>query len=155
MSPKKLELGDAAPDFALPSDGGRTVKLSDLRGQRVILYFYPKDDTPGCTAQACGFRDAYPRLQEHNAVVLGISPDGVDSHSKFKAKYDLPFTLLADQDHAVAQAYGAWGKKSLYGKEYDGVLRSHFVIDEQGQLADIQIKVSPQDSVERAVEAIL
>lgn len=149
-----LHIGDAAPDFALPSDQGTTVRLSDLRGKRVVLYFYPKDDTSGCTTQACGFRDAYPQIEEKNAVVLGISPDDAKSHQKFKTKYDLPFLLLVDGDHAVAEAYGVWGEKSMYGKKYMGILRSHFVIDENGHLADVQVKVSPQDSVKLALEKI-
>ena len=154
MSPTPLNVGDVAPDFELPSDSGATVKLSDLRGRRVVLYFYPKDDTSGCTAQACGFRDAYPVIEEQNAIVLGVSPDGVKSHQKFKTKYDLPFTLLVDEDHAVAEAYGVWGEKSMYGKKYMGIVRSHFVIDEQGRLADVQVKVSPTDSVEKALQMI-
>ena len=154
MSPTPLNVGDVAPDFELPSDSGATVKLSDLRGRRVVLYFYPKDDTSGCTAQACGFRDAYPVIEEQNAVVLGVSPDGVKSHQKFKTKYDLPFTLLVDEDHAVAEAYGVWGEKSMYGKKYMGIVRSHFVIDEQGRIADAQLKVSPKDSVARALAAL-
>ena len=149
-----LKVGDPAPDFELKSDTGDTVRLSDFRGRRVVLYFYPKDDTTGCTTQACGFRDAYPQIEERNAVVLGVSPDGEASHRKFKTKYNLPFTLLVDADHKVAEAYGVWGKKSLYGKEYDGIFRSHFVIDEEGKLADAQVKVSPTDSVARALEAI-
>jgi thioredoxin-dependent peroxiredoxin len=149
-----LKVGDPAPEFELRTDRGETVRLSDFRGRRVVLYFYPKDDTTGCTAQACGFRDAYPRIEERNAVVLGVSPDSVTSHRKFKTKYDLPFTLLVDPDHRVAQAYGVWGKKSLYGKEYEGIIRSHFIIDEQGNLADVQVKVSPGDSVARALEAL-
>ena len=149
-----LHIGDAAPDFALPSDQGTTVRLSDLRGKRVVLYFYPKDDTSGCTTQACGFRDAYPQIEEKNAVVLGISPDDAKSHQKFKTKYDLPFLLLVDGDHAVADAYGVWGEKSMYGRKYMGILRSHFVIDENGRLADVQVKVSPQDSVKLALEKI-
>jgi peroxiredoxin Q/BCP len=149
-----LMVGDPAPEFELKTDTGETVRLSDFRGRRVVLYFYPKDDTTGCTAQACGFRDAYPRIEERNAVVLGVSPDSVTSHRKFKTKYDLPFTLLVDPDHRVAQAYCVWGKKSLYGKEYEGILRSHFIIDEQGNLADVQVKVSPGDSVARALEAL-
>jgi peroxiredoxin Q/BCP len=149
-----LKVGDPAPEFELNTDTGETVRLSDFRGRRVVLYFYPKDDTTGCTAQACGFRDAYPRIEERNAVVLGVSPDSETSHRKFKTKYDLPFTLLVDPDHKVAQGYGVWGMKSLYGKEYEGILRSHFIIDEQGNLADVQVKVSPGDSVARALEAL-
>jgi peroxiredoxin Q/BCP len=149
-----LKVGDPAPEFELNTDTGETVRLSDFRGRRVVLYFYPKDDTTGCTAQACGFRDAYPRIEERNAVVLGVSPDSETSHRKFKTKYDLPFTLLVDPDHKVAQAYGVWGIKSMYGKEYEGILRSHFIIDEQGNLADVQVKVSPGDSVARALEAL-
>jgi peroxiredoxin Q/BCP len=154
MTTTTLQIGDPAPDFALPSDQGTTVHLSDLRGKRVVLYFYPKDDTSGCTTQACGFRDAYPQIEEKNAVVLGISPDDARSHQKFKTKYDLPFLLLVDSDHVVADAYGVWGEKSMYGRKYMGIIRSHFVIDESGQLADVQIKVSPQDSVKLALEKI-
>jgi peroxiredoxin Q/BCP len=130
------------------------VRLSDFRGRRVVLYFYPKDDTKGCTAQACGFRDAYPTITEQNAVVIGISPDGSASHRKFKTKYDLPFILLTDKDHQVADRYGAWGEKKLYGRAYQGVLRSHFIIDEAGRIADAQVRVSPQDSVARALETL-
>ena len=154
MATKKLHVGDPAPDFELPSDGGQAVKLSDFRGKRVVLYFYPKDDTPGCTTQACGFRDAYPQIEEQNAVVLGISPDGVKSHQKFKTKYNLPFMLLADEDHAVAEAYGVWGKKTMAGREYMGIIRSHFVVDANGKLADAQVEVSPSDSVQRAMQFI-
>lgn len=154
MSPNPLNVGDLAPDFELTTDSGASVKLSDFRGRRVVLYFYPKDDTSGCTTQACGFRDAYPVIEEQNAVVLGVSPDGVKSHQKFKTKYDLPFTLLVDEDHAVAEAYGAWGEKSMYGKKYMGVIRSHFVIDKQGRIADAQVKVSPTDSVARALATL-
>jgi peroxiredoxin Q/BCP len=150
----ELKVGDLAPEFALQSDQGTTVRLADFRGKRVIVYFYPKDDTPGCTTQACGFRDAYPQIEERNAVVLGISPDGAASHRKFKTKFDLPFILLADEDHAVAEAYGVWGEKSMYGKTYMGIVRSHFVVDEQGRIVDVQLKVSPADSVARALQAI-
>ena len=149
-----LQGGDLAPDFSLPSDSGESVRLSDLRGKRVVLYFYPKDDTSGCTTQACGFRDAYPQIAEKNAVVLGVSADGVKSNQKFKTKYTLPFTLLVDEDHSVAEAYGAWGEKSMYGKKYMGIIRSHFVIDEEGRLADVQLKVSPADSVAKALETL-
>ncbi len=154
MTEQKLKVGDLAPDFELTTDRGDTVRLSDLRGRRVILYFYPKDDTPGCTTQACGFRDTYPQIEEQNAVVLGVSPDGVESHQKFKTKYDLPFTLLADEDHSVAETYGVWGEKERYGKKYMGIIRSHFVIDEEGRLADVQVNVSPEKSVEKALQAI-
>jgi len=149
-----LQVGESAPDFELSSDTGQTVKLSDFRSKRVVVYFYPRDDTTGCTKQACGFRDNYPQIEEQNAVVLGISPDGVKSHQKFKAKYNLPFVLLADGDHAVAEAYGVWQEKTLSGRKYMGVARSHFVIDEKGRLADVQIKVSPEDSVARATASL-
>lgn len=149
-----LKVGDLAPDIELPSDGGGTVRLSDFRGKRVVLYFYPKDNTSGCTAQACGFRDSYLQIEEKHAVVLGISPDGVKSHQRFKTKFNLPFVLLADESHAVAEAYGVWQEKSMYGKKYFGIVRSHFVVDEEGRLADVRIKVSPTDSVERAVAAL-
>jgi thioredoxin-dependent peroxiredoxin len=154
MSEPTFKVGDTAPDFELPSDTGETMKLSDFRGKRVILYFYPKDDTSGCTAQSCGFRDNYPAIEEKNAVVLGVSPDGVQSHQKFKTKYNLPFTLLVDADHTVSEAYGVWGEKSMYGKTYYGIIRSHFVIDEQGRIADAQVKVSPAESVEQAIAAL-
>ena len=154
MSEHTVNVGDTAPDFSATTDTGTTLRLSDLRGKRVVLYFYPKDDTPGCTTQSCGFRDAYPLIEEKNAVVLGVSPDGQKSHQKFKTKFDLPFTLLVDEDHAIAEAYGVWGEKSMMGKTYMGIIRSHFVIDEQGRVADAQVKVSPTDSVERAIAAL-
>ena len=127
--------GNPAPDFTLTSDSGEQVSLESLRGKPVVLYFYPKDDTPGCTAQACGIRDAWGEFQRAGAVVLGVSPDDEDSHVKFKEKYDLPFTLLADPDHRIADEYGAWGEKTFAGKTYEGVLRSTFVIDADGNVA--------------------
>jgi len=130
------KIGEPAPDFEALTDTGETVKLGDFRGRRVVLYFYPKDDTSGCTKQACGFRDSYPVIEEQNAVVLGVSPDGVTSHQKFKTKYDLPFTLLVDEEHTIAELYGVWGEKSMYGRKYMGIIRSHFVIDEAGKIAD-------------------
>jgi thioredoxin-dependent peroxiredoxin len=154
MADIELKAGDPAPDFSTVTDTGETVKLSDYRGKRVVLYFYPKDDTSGCTTQACGFRDSYPVIEEKNAVVLGVSPDGVTSHQKFKTKFDLPFTLLVDEDHAIAEAYGVWQERSNYGKTYMGIVRSHFIIDEQGNIADAQVKVSPTESVERALAAL-
>lgn len=149
-----LKIGDRAPDFKLTDEQGQIVKLSQFKGKRVILYFYPKDDTPGCTTQACGFRDHYADIQEKNGIVLGISPQDAKSHMKFKTKYNLPFLLLSDPDHAVAETYGAWGERSLYGKKFMGIIRSHYVIDEHGKIADIQIKVSPQDSITRAIETL-
>ncbi len=150
----KLKVGDEAPDFEALTDTGQTVRLSDYRGRRVVLYFYPKDDTPGCTTQACGFRDSYPQIEARDAVVLGVSPDGQASHQKFKTKHDLPFTLLVDEDHAIAELYGVWGEKSMHGKSYMGVIRSHFVIDVQGRLEDVQVKVSPDKSVELALKVL-
>ncbi len=149
-----LNIGDTAPEFESVSDQGETVKLSDYRGKRVILYFYPKDDTSGCTKQACGFRDNYEVIEEANAIVLGVSPDGVSSHQKFISKYDLPFRLLVDEDHVIADQYGVWAEKSMYGRKYMGIVRSHFVIDEAGFIADVQYKVSPANSVDRALKSV-
>jgi len=136
--------GNPAPDFELTSDAGETVKLSALRGRPVVLYFYPKDDTSGCTAQACGIRDLYDEFERAGAVVLGVSPDDERSHVKFKQKYGLPFTLLADPDHAVAERYGVWGEKSYRGRRYLGVTRSTFVIDEAGVVTKVFPKVKPE-----------
>ena len=135
--------GDQAPDFTLQSDAGTDVTLSSLRGHPVVLYFYPKDDTPGCTTQACGIRDAWAEFERAGAVVLGVSPDGERSHAKFRDKYDLPFTLLADTDHSVAEKYGVWREKSYLGKTYFGVNRSTFVIDEDGKIKKVFEKVKP------------
>jgi len=147
-------VGSVAPDFTLPADDGSVVRLSDLRGRRVVLYFYPKDDTPGCTTQACGFRDNYVEISEKDAVVFGISPDGVNSHVKFRTKFDLPFRLLSDEDHKVAELYGAWGEKNNYGKKYFGIIRSHFVVDAEGKIADVQYSVSAEDSVANALATL-
>ncbi|MCX6026837.1 MAG: thioredoxin-dependent thiol peroxidase [Chloroflexi bacterium] len=149
-----LKPGDMAPDFELVSDEGTKVRLSSLRGRKVVLYFYPKDDTPGCTKQACGFRDAYADLESVEAVVVGVSPDSPESHTRFKRKFRLPFTLLSDPDHTVASHYGAWGEKTLYGKKFEGILRSHFVLDEGGVILDARIKVLPEDSVRFARETV-
>src|SRR5882762_133744 len=121
-------LGEPAPDFTLRSDDGRRLSLKDFRGKRVVLYFYPKDDTRGCTIQACGFRDSYPQVEEKNAVVLGVSPDGVESHQAFKSKFDLPFPLLVDEDKKISEAYGVWQERERDGQKFMGVARSHFVI---------------------------
>jgi len=136
--------GTAAPDFTLTADGGQEVSLSQYRGKHVVLFFYPKDDTPGCTTQACGIRDAWGTFQRAGAVVLGVSPDREASHAKFKAKYDLPFTLLADPDHEVSEAYGVWGEKSFAGRKYMGVERSTFVIGSDGTLVKAMRKVDPK-----------
>ena len=138
-----VEEGKPAPDFELASESGETVRLSDLRGKQVVLYFYPKDDTPGCTTQACGIRDVYGELQGEGAVVLGVSPDDERSHVKFKQKYELPFTLLADTDHHVADAYGVWAEKKYRGRTYMGVERSTFVIDENGDVKRVMRNVKP------------
>ena len=138
-----IEEGKPAPEFELQSDAGETVRLSDFRGRPVVLYFYPKDDTPGCTTEACEFRDAYDVFRERGAEILGVSPDDVRSHEKFKSKYGLPFTLLADPDHSTAEAYGVWGERSFAGKKYIGVNRSTFVIDEEGNVARAMIGIKP------------
>jgi peroxiredoxin Q/BCP len=149
-----LRVGDAAPEFATVNDSNQPVKLSDFRGKRVVLYFYPKDDTPGCTTQACGFRDQYADITGKNAVVLGVSPDGVPSHEAFKSKFSLPFPLLVDTDHKVAEAYGVWREREIGGEKRMGILRSHFVIDEQGKIADTQYDVKPADSPVKALEVL-
>jgi len=136
-----LSEGDLAPDFTLESDQGETVSLSDFRGRKVVLYFYPKDDTAGCTKEACSFRDSHEQFLAKGAVVIGVSPDGAASHQKFRAKFSLPFYLLSDPEHTVLEAYGAWGEKKMYGKTYMGVLRSTFVIDEEGALIKVFEKV--------------
>src|SRR4030095_7741092 len=132
-----LAPGAKEPAFSLPTDTGETVFLQDLRGKPVVLYFYPKDDTSGCTTEACEFRDAWRAVQQTGSVVLGVSPDSVASHTKFKQKYHLPFPLLADVDHRVAEAYGAWGEKNMYGRKYHGILRTTFIIDEQGRIGGV------------------
>lgn len=149
-----IQEGHPAPDFTLPADDGSTVTLSHLRGKRVVLYFYPKDDTSGCTAQACEFRDTLPRIAEEGAVVLGVSPDPVSSHRKFKEKYDLNFPLLADEDHAVAEAFGVWTEKSMYGRTYFGIERSTFLIDEEGKVARVWRKVKPRGHAGAVLEAL-
>jgi thioredoxin-dependent peroxiredoxin len=139
-----VEEGKPAPDFELASDDyGERVKLSSLRGKPVVLYFYPKDDTPGCTTQACGIRDVYAEFRERGAVVLGVSPDDEASHVKFKEKYSLPFTLLADPEHEVAEQYGVWKERNLYGKKSMGIERSTFVIDADGNVAKTMRRVKP------------
>ena len=149
-----VEQGQQAPDFELASESGERVRLSDLRGKPVVLYFYPKDDTPGCTREACGFRDAYGEFEERGAVVLGVSPDDEASHARFKEKYGLPFTLLADPEHEVAEAYGAWREKKNYGKTYWGVHRSTFVIDPDGTVARAMYGVKPDGHPEQVLAAL-
>jgi peroxiredoxin Q/BCP len=148
MPDTPLKPGDIAPEFALPNESGEMVSLASFRGQRVVLYFYPKDDTPGCTLQACNFRDGMPQIEEQHAVVLGISPDDSSSHQAFKTKYELPFQLLVDADHAVASAYGVWNADVGY------ISRSQFIIDESGRLADVQAPVKATESLQRALEAL-
>jgi peroxiredoxin Q/BCP len=149
-----VEEGKPAPDFELTSDSGEQVKLSDFRGKPVVLYFYPKDDTPGCTKQACGIRDNYEAFTDRRAVVLGVSPDEVTAHVKFKEKYGLPFILLADPEHKVADDYGVWGEKSAYGKTYMGVERSTFLIDSEGNVAKVMRKVKPDTHADDVLAAL-
>jgi peroxiredoxin Q/BCP len=149
-----VEEGGPAPDFELTSDNGERVKLSDFRGRPVVLYYYPKDDTPGCTTQACGLRDEYAQFKERGAVILGVSPDDEASHVKFRDKYQLPFTLLADTDHSVAETYGVWGEKKFAGKKYMGINRSTFVIDADGKIAKAMRGVKPDTHAENVIAAL-
>ncbi len=149
-----LKAGDPAPDFTLVSDGGQEVSLADYRGQKVVLYFYPKDDTPGCTAEACAFRDDHSDIVAAGAAVLGVSPDMIKSHDKFKAKYNLPFALLSDPDHRVADMYGAWGEKKMFGKSYEGILRSTFIVDEEGKIVKVFPKVTPKGHSREVLAAL-
>jgi len=149
-----VDAGSPAPDFTLPSDNAGDVTLSDYRGRKVVLYFYPKDDTKGCTTQACDLRDNLPRLDALDAVVLGVSPDPVKSHARFREKHDLNFPLLADEDHEVSEAYGVWKEKSMYGRTYMGIERSTFLIDEEGVVVEAWRKVRPKGHADKVVAAL-
>ena len=149
-----IKIGATAPDFTAPTDGGGTVRLKDLRGKKVVLYFYPKDNTPGCTTESCDFRDAQAKFEAKDAVILGVSPDSVKSHDKFKEKFDLPFTLISDEDHKIAEAYGVWQEKSMYGRKYMGIVRSTFIIDEKGKIAAIYDKVKVNGHAAEVLESI-
>jgi thioredoxin-dependent peroxiredoxin len=148
-----IEIGDKAPDFTLPTDGNGKVSLAKLRGQKVVLYFYPKDDTSGCTAEACGFRDSLPKFDKVEAAVIGVSRDSVASHDKFKKKHDLPFTLAADEDGTVCERYGVWVEKSMYGRKYMGIERATFLIDEKGVVRGVWRKVKVPGHVEAVLAA--
>ncbi|MCW5923630.1 MAG: thioredoxin-dependent thiol peroxidase [Saprospiraceae bacterium] len=148
-----LKEGDAAPDFSASNEKGQTVRLSDYKGKKLVLYFYPKDDTPGCTAEACSLRDGYGAFQARGYEILGVSPDSVKKHVKFQEKYNLPFGLLADEDHAVAEAYGVWGPKKFMGRTYDGIHRTTFVIDETGKIERIIAKVDTGNHAEQLLQA--
>jgi len=149
-----ISAGNLAPDFTLTDDSGETRKLSDYRGQPVVLYFYPKDDTPGCTTEACSFRDDYSQYTQAGAVILGVSPDSPKKHAQFKEKYHLPFTLLADEGHKVCELYGVWGRKKMMGREYDGVFRTTFLIDRQGKLVKVFEGVKPAEHSKEVLEAL-
>ncbi len=148
-----LKEGTTAPAFKTTDENGDTVSLKDLRGQKVVLYFYPKDDTPGCTKEACSFRDAFAKFKKQGINVLGVSPDNEASHKKFVTKYKLPFTLLADTDRSIAEAYGVWGEKKFMGRKYMGVHRTTFLIDEKGKIKKIFEKVKPEDHASEVLEA--
>lgn len=149
-----LSAGVPAPDFALPDEGGVIRRLSDFRGRPVVLYFYPKDDTPGCTTEACNFRDDYSAYLDADVIILGVSPDSVKSHARFKEKYAIPFSLLADEDHQVALAYGVWGPKKFMGREYEGILRTTFLIDADGRIARVFENVKPAEHSAEVLAAL-
>ena len=149
-----IEEGNPAPDFELQSDTGETVKLSDLKGRPVVLYFYPKDDTPGCTVEACEFRDSYDEFRERDAEIIGVSPDDVASHGKFKSKYELPFTLLADPEHEVAEKYGVWAERNSYGKKSMGIKRSTFIIDSDGNVARAMMGIKPAGHASEVLDSL-
>ena len=150
----KLKEGSKAPDFAAPDAEGKTVRLKDLRGKQVVLYFYPKDDTPGCTKEACAFRDGISQIKKKGAVVLGVSADSVESHKKFKDKFDLNFPLLADPDRKAIEDYGTWKEKSMYGKKYMGIERTTFIIDGDGKISHIFPKVKVDEHYDEVLEAL-
>ena len=149
-----IEAGDAVPDFELPDQDGRPVRLKDFRGQRVVVYFYPKADTPGCTTQACGVRDRKADYAQAGAVVLGVSPDPVAKVKKFHEKYSLDFPLLADEDHSVAEAFGVWVEKSMYGRKYMGNERTTFIVDSEGKIAEVLRKVKPAEHDQQVLAAL-
>jgi peroxiredoxin Q/BCP len=149
-----IEEGKPAPDFELQSDTGETVKLSDLKGRPVVLYFYPKDDTPGCTVEACEFRDSYDEFRERDAEIIGVSPDDVASHGKFKSKYELPFTLLADPEHEVAEKYGVWVERNSDGKKSMGIKRSTFIIDSDGNVARAMMGIKPAGHASEVLDSL-
>jgi peroxiredoxin Q/BCP len=149
-----LQVGNKAPDFTLTADDGGKVSLSDFRGRKVVLYFYPKAGTPGCTKQACAIRDAYPNIEAQDVVVIGISPDLPPALVKFRQKHDLPFLLLSDPDHRVAEAYGAWGEKRSFGKTSMGIIRSHFGVDEESRLMEAKLKVKPLTTADLALRLV-
>ena len=146
---------EKAPAFTLRDDQNKLVSLKDYAGQRVLIFFYPKAGTPGCTTQACGFRDAFPKVQAGHANILGISPDSVSDLAKWRQEEKLPYPLLSDEDHKVAEAYGAWGERTNYGKTYMGIIRSHFVIDADGNIEDAQRGISPKDSIEKGLKVLI
>ncbi len=150
----KLKIGDPAPDFSAATSGGGTANLKDFRGKYLVLYFYPKDDTPGCTKEACGFRDAFRDFEQAGAVVLGVSVDSVKKHDKFVRKFDLPFPLLADEDKSIVQAYGVWGKKKFMGREYLGTHRVTFLIDPRGRIKSIWPTVKPEEHAAEVLAAL-
>jgi len=149
-----IKEGILAPDFELPDQDGKLRKLSDYRGKPMVLYFYPKDDTPGCTAEACSFRDDYHLYEQAGVKILGVSPDSAKKHTKFRTKYDLPFTLLADENHAVCELYGVWGPKKFMGREYEGVYRTTFVIAADGQILKVFENVKPADHSQEVLDAL-
>ena len=149
----ELKEGDQAPDFTAPNQQGQTVSLADFKGKEVILYFYPKDDTPGCTKEACSFRDGFLKFKKRGITILGVSPDSEKSHQKFTAKYKLPFTLLADTDHSIADAYGVYGEKKFMGRTYMGIHRTTFLIDEKGKIKKVFEKVKPDDHADEVLGA--
>lgn len=154
MSGITLKLGDKAPGFSLLDDSGKTVSLSDFKGKKVVLYFYPKDSTPGCTTESCDFRDNLSKITKSKAVVLGLSADSVASHTKFKEKQNLNFPLLSDPEHQALEAYGVWQEKSLYGRKFMGIVRSTFIIDEKGKIAKVFPKVKVAGHVEEVLGAL-
>jgi len=149
-----LEIGDIAPTFELAADDGSVIKLADYAGQKLLIFFYPKADTPGCTTQACGFRDNYPAIEANGAAVVGISPDSVEALAKWRATQGFPYPLLSDADHQIAEAYGTWGERSMYGNKYMGIIRSHFVVGADGKLEDVQYKISPKNSIKQGVKQL-